>query len=254
MGPSQQFCRPPPPQVRPPQRSMQRPNFPQQARVHALVAEGQDAVIPTPTAFEVMAHIQGTPIFLLVDTGSTASLISHTTVKHLGLRSTPFDRVKIITVAGSFSEATKICCDCLIDLGCKVALVDLIVTKIFHYDVILGMDWLTVVRAEIDCETMTVKIYEEGSTSLTFPVQVSYDRRILCFASLEEGYQGPSLTCTPLVQDFVDVFKAIPGLPPRREIDFTIDLTPDAKLISLPTYHMPPCEMEELRSQIDQLL
>ncbi|XP_058079727.1 uncharacterized protein LOC131227907 [Magnolia sinica] len=233
---------------------MQRPNFPQQAWVHALAAKGQDAVITIPTSFEVTTHIQGTPIFLLVDTGSTTSLISHATIKCLGLHPTPFVGVKIIAAAGTFSEATKICRDCPIDLGCKVALVDLIVTKIFHYDIILGMDWLTMMKAEIDCDTLTVKIYEDDDTFLIFPIQGSHDRRILCYTLLEDGYDGPSITCTPVVQDFRDVFRAIPGLPPRHEIDFTIDLTPGAKLISLPTYRMPPCEMEELRSQIDKFL
>ncbi|XP_058108915.1 uncharacterized protein LOC131251950 [Magnolia sinica] len=254
MGPNQQFRRPPPPQVRPPKWPIQQPNFPQQARVHALAVEGQDAAVPTPMAFKVTARIQGTPIFLLVDTGSTASLISHATVKHLGLRPSPFVGVKIITAAGTFSEVTKICYDCPIDLGCTVAHVDLIVTKIFHYDVILGMDWLTVVKAEIDCDARTVKIHEDDDTSLTFLVQVSYERKILCYASLEDGYTGPSITDMPVVQDFWDVFKNIPGLPPRREIDFMIDLVPGAKPISLPTYRMPPCEMEELRTQIDDLL
>ncbi|XP_058082356.1 uncharacterized protein LOC131230445 [Magnolia sinica] len=199
MGPSQQFRRPPPPQVRPPQRPMQRPNFPQHARVYALAVEGQDTAIPTPTAFEVTAHIQDTPIFLLVDTGSTASLISHATVKHLGLCPSPFVGVKIIAAADTFTEATKIYYSCPIDLGCKVAHVDLMVTKIFHYDVILGMDWLTMMKAEIDCDAKTVKIFEDDGSSLTFLVQVSYERRISCYASLEDGYSGPSITDTPVV-------------------------------------------------------
>ncbi|XP_058082360.1 uncharacterized protein LOC131230451 [Magnolia sinica] len=146
MGPSQQFRRPPL----------------LQARVHALVAEGQDAITPTPTAFEVTAHIQGTLIFLLVDTGSTASLISHATVKHLRLHPTPFIGVKIIVAASTFSKVTKICRDCPIDLGCKMTIVDLIVTKIFHYDVILGMDWLTMMKSEIDCDTLIMKVYEDN--------------------------------------------------------------------------------------------
>ncbi|XP_058071274.1 uncharacterized protein LOC131220345 [Magnolia sinica] len=91
--------------------------------------------------------------------------------QHLGLRPSPFVGVKIIAAAGTFSEATKICHNCPIDLGCKVAHVDLIVTKIFYYDVILGMDWLTVMKAEIDCDTMIVKIHEDDGTSLTFSVQ-----------------------------------------------------------------------------------
>ncbi|XP_058070097.1 uncharacterized protein LOC131219119 [Magnolia sinica] len=247
MGPSQQFHRPPPPQVRPPPRPMQRPNFPQQARVHALAGDGQDAVIPNPTTFKVTAHIQGTPIFLLEDTSATVSLVSHATAKRLGLRLTPIIGVRIIATAGTIADATKMCCDYPIDFGGKVVLVDLIATKIFHYNVILGMDWLTPMKAAIDCETRTVKIYESDGVPFTFPFQVSHQERILCYASLDEGYDGPSITGTPVVQDFWDVFKTIPELPPRCEIDFTIDLVPGAKPISLPTYRMPPCEMEELR-------
>ncbi|XP_058113239.1 uncharacterized protein LOC131256270 [Magnolia sinica] len=176
--------------------------------------------------------LQISPLRAMRPNQSTASLISHATVKHLGLRPSPFVGVKIIAAAGTFSEATKICYDCPIDLGCK----------------------LTVMKAEIGCDTKTVKIHKDDCTSLTFSVQVSYERRILCYASLEDGYTGPSITDTPVVQDFWDVFKNIPGLPPRREIDFTIDLVPGAKPISLPTYRMPPCEMEELWTQIDNLL
>ncbi|XP_058089192.1 uncharacterized protein LOC131236093 [Magnolia sinica] len=240
--------------TRPPQQALQRPNFPQQAWVHALAANGQDAVIPNPTAFEVKAHVQGTPIFLLVDTRATVSVVLHATVKRLGLYLTPIIGKRIIAVVGTISEATRMCCDCPIDLGGKVVLVDLIATKIFHYDVILGMDWLTPMKAKIDCETRTVKIYEGDEVPFTFPFQVSHQERILCYASLEEGYDGPLITDTPVVQDFWDVFKTITGLPPQCEIDFTIDLVPGAKPISLPTYRMPPYEIEELRTQIDNLL
>ncbi|XP_058068747.1 uncharacterized protein LOC131218082 [Magnolia sinica] len=60
---------------------------------------------------------------------------------------------------------------------------------------------------------------------------------------------GLVLKDTLVVREFEDVFSKIPGLSPRRKIDFTIDLMPDATPISLPTYHMAPCEMEELRKQ-----
>ncbi|XP_058111326.1 uncharacterized protein LOC131254354 [Magnolia sinica] len=182
-----------------------------------------------------------------VETGATVSLVSHATVKRLGLRLTPIIGVRIIAAARTISEATRMCCDYPIDLGGKVVLVDLISTKVFHYDVILDMDWLTPMKAEIDCETRIVKIYEGDEVPFMFPFQVSHQERILCYASLEEGYDGPSITDTPVVQDFWDIFKIIPRLPPRCEIDFTINLVSGTKPISLPTYRMPPYEMEELR-------
>ncbi|KAK9085879.1 hypothetical protein Sjap_026290 [Stephania japonica] len=59
----------------------------------------------------------------------------------------------------------------------------------------------------------------------------------------------------PVVCEFPDVFPAeLPRLPPTREIDFIIDLVPGTKPISIPPYRMAPKELEELRSQLDELL
>ena len=43
-------------------------------------------------------------------------------------------------------------------------------------------------------------------------------------------------------------------MPPQREIDFTIDLVPGTGPISKTPYRMAPMEMEELKSQLDELL
>ena len=43
-------------------------------------------------------------------------------------------------------------------------------------------------------------------------------------------------------------------MPPQREIDFTIDLIPGTGAISKAPYRMAPKEMEELKSQLEELL
>jgi hypothetical protein len=59
----------------------------------------------------------------------------------------------------------------------------------------------------------------------------------------------------PIVQDFVDVFpEELPGLPPDREIEFTIDLLPGTGLISKAPYRMAPLELKELKEQLQELL
>ncbi|MGV8048657.1 hypothetical protein PJP07_31125, partial [Mycobacterium kansasii] len=73
---------------------------------------------------------------------------------------------------------------CLIDLGSRTICIDLIVTTLYHFDVILDVDWLTEVRAEIDCETRLVTAYGPEGTPFTFPMQVSCPFRVLCYASL----------------------------------------------------------------------
>jgi hypothetical protein len=42
----------------------------------------------------------------------------------------------------------------------------------------------------------------------------------------------PNLEDYVVLEDFEDVFKEVPGLPPRRDIDFSINLMPGASPIS----------------------
>ncbi|KAL5542432.1 hypothetical protein UlMin_010142 [Ulmus minor] len=52
----------------------------------------------------------------------------------------------------------------------------------------------------------------------------------------------------PVVQEFVDVFpEDLPGLPPDREIKFSIDLVPGTAPISKAPYRMAPSELKELK-------
>jgi hypothetical protein len=45
--------------------------------------------------------------------------------------------------------------------------------------------------------------------------------------------KGPSLDQYPVLSKFKDVFlNELPGLPPERELDFTIELKPSAEPIS----------------------
>jgi hypothetical protein len=47
--------------------------------------------------------------------------------------------------------------------------------------------------------------------------------------------------------------KELPGMPPVREIEFTIDLIPGTMPIAQAPYKMGPKELEELKTQIDEL-
>jgi len=59
----------------------------------------------------------------------------------------------------------------------------------------------------------------------------------------------------PVVGDFSDVFpEDVPGLPPIREIEFSIDLVPGARPVSIAPYRMAPAELMELKKQIEELL
>ena len=53
----------------------------------------------------------------------------------------------------------------------------------------------------------------------------------------------------PILNEFIDVFpEEIPGLPPRRELDFTIELVPGVVPSSKALYRMNILELNELKS------
>ncbi|XP_070032741.1 uncharacterized protein [Nicotiana tomentosiformis] len=64
--------------------------------------------------------------------------------------------------------------------------------------------------------------------------------------------ENPSIDSLPVVWEFSDVFPSdLPGMPPDRDIDFSIDLAPGTQPISIPPYHMAP---KELKKQLKELL
>ena len=70
-----------------------------------------------------------------------------------------------------------------------------------------------------------------------------------------EGEDGlEALDDILVVNEFVDVFGDIPGLPPVREIEFGIDLLPGTAPIHRTPYRMALVESTELKKQLDELL
>ncbi|KAA0060493.1 ty3-gypsy retrotransposon protein [Cucumis melo var. makuwa] len=64
-----------------------------------------------------------------------------------------------------------------------------------------------------------------------------------------------SLSSEPVVRDYPDVFpEELPGLPPHREIEFSIELEPGTVPISRASYRMAPAELKELKVQLQELL
>ena len=67
--------------------------------------------------------------------------------------------------------------------------------------------------------------------------------------------KGGPLDHLPVIKEFADVFpEEIPGLPPKRDIDFTIELIPGAAPVSRTPYRMSVPELTELKMQLQELL
>jgi hypothetical protein len=58
-----------------------------------------------------------------------------------------------------------------------------------------------------------------------------------------------------VVREFLDVFpEELSGLPPERDVEFSIELKPGTAPVSRRSYRMPPNELAELKTQLQDLL
>ena len=67
----------------------------------------------------------------------------------------------------------------------------------------------------------------------------------------DASYETPTLESLPVVCEFPKIFpEDLPGLPPKREIDFGIDLLPYTQPIYILPYRLSPAELKELKDQL----
>jgi hypothetical protein len=58
-----------------------------------------------------------------------------------------------------------------------------------------------------------------------------------------------------VVREFADVFpEELPGMPPERKLEFTVDLKSRTELIARMPYRMSTPELKDLRMQLKELL
>jgi hypothetical protein len=66
---------------------------------------------------------------------------------------------------------------------------------------------------------------------------------------------APSLEDIPIAREYPDVFSDdLPGMPPDRDMEFTIELQPGMTPISRRPYKMTPKELTELKVQLNELM
>ncbi|XP_028753057.1 uncharacterized protein LOC114712672 [Neltuma alba] len=137
--------------------------------------------------------------------------------------------MNVSTSVRSSVKTSNACLDLVLEFeGCKTK-IDLIYLPFKGLDVIVDMDWLTANGAMLDCEAKTVSL-----PMYCMPIEV------------------PSGS---LLLSAVQVFpKVVSGLPPEREVEFSIGLAPRTEPISKAPYRMTSAELAELKKQFEELL
>ncbi|XP_057443841.1 uncharacterized protein LOC130735996 [Lotus japonicus] len=205
---------------------------PTRGRVFTLngidVEEAEDLIQGT-------CFMNGIPLIVLYDSGATHSFIAIDLVRRLRLSTQSLSReFTVVTPTGITVNTSVVCVDCPLLIQDKTFVVNLVCLPLSHIDIILGMDWLFANHVLLDCHHKFVVFGSDQVQNDTrlFPanqVKASMKRgeQVYMLLCSLEGEGGNKLQSIPVVEDFPEVFpEDIPGLPPEREVEFTIDLVP----------------------------
>ncbi|KAL1549166.1 hypothetical protein AAHA92_17300 [Salvia divinorum] len=134
------------------------------------------------------------------------------------------------------------------------------------------MDWLTENYATIRCKERQISLRTPGrkptnihgipmnqQTSIISALQATTMIRKGCLAYLVylqgDDRKERKIEDVAVVRDFPDVFPdTLPGPPPKRQLEFVIDLEPGSAPVSKAPCRMAPKELEELKIQLQELL
>jgi hypothetical protein len=128
---------------------------------------------------------------------------------------------------------------------------NMIILKGQDINVILGKNWLSQHKTIINIDLRTIKLsYGHEEIQLSIPVAVVAKPSGRVYEAIIQEIQD-----IPVVCEFSDVFpKDLPGLPPERDVEFMIELKPGTTPISRRSYRMPPNELAEIKTQLQDLV
>jgi hypothetical protein len=210
----------------------------------AITSEGEPVMMGM---FLVANH----PTFILFDSGASHTFMSKTFVEKHCIHSTESREEFVIHSPGGQIFTKEVAFHVPVTLAGREFPTNMIVIKGRDIDVILGMNWLAQNKAIINAEQMTIQLsHGQEEVKLSIPVVVLVKTSRQVFKAIVQEIQD-----IPVVCEFPDVFpEDLPGLPPERDVEFVIELKPDTAPISRRSYRMPPNELAELKTQLQDLL
>jgi hypothetical protein len=190
------------------------------------------------------------PVVTFFDSGATHSFISNNCGTRIGLDLCHTNGSYMISTPGGKVTSNQMVKSVPIQLGSKLIKTDLVLLNLEGIDVILGTNWMTEHRVLLDISSRVIEMDSphQGATTLYLPQQ---EYLYSCAYAITDI----KLEDIPIVCEYPDVFPDdLPRMPPDKDIEFIIELQPGIAPISKRPYRMPPNELAELKTQLQDLL
>ncbi|XP_022032579.1 uncharacterized protein LOC110933677 [Helianthus annuus] len=165
----------------------------------------------------------------------------------------------------------EICRNCKITIEDEDFDIDLIPMVLGEFKVVVDMDWLSHHHAKILCESKIIHVtYPKGRrvsihgkreveakfcTILEAVKYVKNGSKAFLAYVVDTKLGTLRIEDTKIMSEYPDVFPdELPGLPPEPEVEFRIELEPNAKPVAKAPYRLAPAKVRELMVQLQELL
>ncbi|GJR82564.1 putative reverse transcriptase domain-containing protein [Tanacetum coccineum] len=214
------------------------------ARVYVMAAKEDklvhDVVIGTIIVNSIPAHV-------LYDSGASVSFVSLEFSKNLSAPPNKLPFPLEVEIADSkVVVVSNVYRDMEIEIDDSIFKIDLLPIMLGLFNIVIGMDWLDKYNANILCSQKLVRVVNpQGQEIIIYRDRRKGDFRLCSVMKANNE----------LLDVFPDVFhEDLPGIPPKRQIEFRIDLISGATPIVKTPYRLALSEMKELMSQLQELL
>ncbi|CCO37136.1 hypothetical protein RSOLAG1IB_12135 [Rhizoctonia solani AG-1 IB] len=177
----------------------------------------------------------------LIDSGATSNFISPTIVEKLQIPKKTLETPRVVRMLdGTLSQTGKIWheVEILVTIQNHIQSISFLVCPIGKHDAILGMRWLSSEGPLINWASGTINFPKEEQAAI---------------ASEEDADPDPLKLIPPEYHEFAQVFgeEEFKILPPHRDYDIGIELTPEASLFHGPIYGMTDVESRALKEHLE---
>nr|GEW06961.1 hypothetical protein [Tanacetum cinerariifolium]GEW85010.1 hypothetical protein [Tanacetum cinerariifolium] len=180
---------------------------------------------------------------VLFDYGADYNFISTNFLSLINMKPSVISPGYEIEIASGIKVKTnKIIRGCRLELEGHTLIIDLIPFGYGSFNMIVGKDWLSKLRAKIVCYEKIVQIL----LSNRYILEMNGERPEGNLKQLKTmKVNEPKLKDIPVIRKFPGVFpKDLLGLPPSCEVEFHIDLTPRVMPAAKSLYRLAPKEMQ----------
>jgi hypothetical protein len=206
-------------------------------------------------------------ISILIDPGSNLSYVAPQTVDKCKMQPVRHVNPLLVQLAtGTKRKVAEVIPACQFTMDGFPTQATLNILPLGYYDLLIGMEWLVAYKIKLEFYHKTLEcVNEEGRKITLRGIQKTVSVRqistlqmknycregcplyaINVLESVEDNKQN--LKNHPILREYRDVFpEEVPGLPLRRDINFSIELAPRAVLVSRTPYRMGTPDMVELK-------